>query len=640
MAGVKTFTNTTASTSTTTGAVKINGGLGVQGAIYSGGFNGAGSGITNLNASNLSSGTVPNARIDGTYSNLTGTGALAAGEITTTFGNINIGTSTFTGNGSGLTNVDAETLDGIDSANFLRSDQSDTMTGSLTLQAANPALRFNGTSDTGVDMEIYATPEGLDFREPEQSDRLHFRIGDDTGCYAPFGMSVGISGSGTYGVWHTGNDGPGSGLDADTVDGQQASEMSWGHDFSHGTYTDFNTFNNTALFGAHYVQGTANGPGLNGATQYYHSRWSLGSNYNNYGMQMAIGRNVTTPYIGIRYEENGSFGSWQKISAGFADSATNATNATNADFATNAGQLDGLDSTDFQRITGNSVTMSASSNLAAGWYTIAVNQGNRAEARFGIRETASSRHQSCVFYANHHYGNSSGITVLSYGRYSTTPLRYIRIKEGGTYDGAMLQVYVDNSTNSFQAYLLGDNFHSSGWIAKNWVPDGTDPGNLGNFSGLNNTGAQVDLDQIDAAGGMMTSGRLYATSDVRSAGEITAYYSDERLKDFHGRVDGALDIVNKLNGYRFTENETARELGYKNERMQIGVSAQEVEAVLPELIEKAPIPGDNDYKTVKYDKLGAVLVEALKEADAKIEAQAKQIDELKELVNKLIEKKE
>jgi hypothetical protein len=640
MGGVKTFTNTTASTSTTTGAVKINGGLGVQGAVYSGGFNGAGSGITNLNASNLASGTVPNARVSGTYSNLTGTGALDTGEITTTFGNINIGTSTFTGNGSGLTNVDAETLDGIDSANFLRSDQSDTMTGSLTLQAANPALRFNGTSDSGVDMEIYATPEGLDFREPEQSDRLQFRIGDDTGCYAPFGMSVGISGSGTYGVWHSGNDGPGSTLDADTVDGQQASEMSWGHDFPHGTYTNFNTFNNTALFGAHYVQGTANGPGLNGATQYYHARYSLGSQYNNYGAQMAFGRNVTNPYIAIRYEENGSFGSWQKISAGNADNATNATNATNANFATNAGQLDGLDSTDFQKINGTSVSMNTATNTAAGWYTIAVNSGNRAEARFAIKDVQSSRHQSVVFYANHHFGNSSGITVLSYGRYSGTPIRYIRIKEGGTYDGAMLQVYLDEGTNNVTAYLLGDNFHDSGWIAKDWVADGTNPGNLGNYSALNNTAAQVDLDQIDPAGGMMTSGRLYATSDIRTAGEVTAYYSDERLKDFHGKVDGALDIVNKLNGYRFTENETARELGYKNERMQIGVSAQEVEAVLPELIDKAPVPGDNDYKTVKYDKLGAVLVEALKEADAKIEAQAKQIDELKDLVSKLIEKKE
>jgi len=635
MAGVKTFTNTTASTSTTTGAVKINGGLGVQGAIYSGGFNGAGSGITNLNASNLSSGTVPNARIDGTYSNLTGTGALAAGEITTTFGNINIGTSTFTGNGSGLTNVDATTLDTLDSSQFLRSDAADTFTGGiLTLQSATPEIHFNGTSDTGIDMAIKATPEGLDFYEPEDGNKIHFQILDDTGVNSPFGYKVGSNV-----VWHQGNDGAGSGLDADTVDGQQASEMSWGHDFSHGTYTDFNTFNNTALFGAHYVQGTANGPGLNSATQYYHSRWSLGSNYNNYGMQMAIGRNVTTPYIGIRYEENGSFGSWQKISAGFADSATNATNATNANFATNAGTLDGLDSTAFARIDGNSVTGTSGSNRAAGWYTIAVNSGNRASARFAIRDTASGRHQSVDFYATHHYGAGNGINVLSCGKYSGSPIRYIRIKEGSTYDGALLQVYLDEGTNSVTAYLSGDNYQSGGWTMKNWIADGTDPGGLGNFSALTNVAAQVDLDQV-WNGGTIHSGIIYTNSALRAQGEVTAYYSDERLKDFHGKVDGALDIVNKLNGYRFTQNELATSLGYENDRMQIGVSAQEVEAVLPELIEKAPLGGDHDYKTVKYDKLGAVLVEALKEADAKIEAQAKQIDELKELVNKLIEKKE
>ncbi|MFN3188070.1 MAG: beta strand repeat-containing protein, partial [Candidatus Paceibacteria bacterium] len=64
-------------------------------------FSGSGASLTALNASNLSSGTVPNARISGSYTGITGTGALNAGSINTGFGNINIGTNTFTGNGSG-----------------------------------------------------------------------------------------------------------------------------------------------------------------------------------------------------------------------------------------------------------------------------------------------------------------------------------------------------------------------------------------------------------------------------------------------------------------------------------------------------------------------------------------------------------
>ena len=50
-------------------------------------------------------GTISGSLATGTYSGITGTGALNAGSITSGFGNINIGTSTFTGNGSGLTNL-------------------------------------------------------------------------------------------------------------------------------------------------------------------------------------------------------------------------------------------------------------------------------------------------------------------------------------------------------------------------------------------------------------------------------------------------------------------------------------------------------------------------------------------------------
>ena len=67
----------------------------------------------------------------------------------------------------------------------------------------------------------------------------------------------------------------------------------------------------------------------------------------------------------------------------------------------------------------------------------------------------------------------------------------------------------------------------------------------------------------------------------------------------------------QLNGYYFTENELARELGYDNDRLQVGVSAQEVEKVLPEVITEAPI--DPEYKTVWYDKLIPLLIEAIKE---------------------------
>lgn len=111
--------------------------------------------------------------------------------------------------------------------------------------------------------------------------------------------------------------------------------------------------------------------------------------------------------------------------------------------------------------------------------------------------------------------------------------------------------------------------------------------------------------------------------EIRATNNITAYYSDERLKTFDGTIENAIQKVLSLNGYYFYENELAKSLGYGNDRRQIGVSAQEVEQVLPEAVTEAPI--NPEYKTVWYEKLIPLLIEAIKE-------QQRQIDELKELI--------
>ena len=112
------------------------------------------------------------------------------------------------------------------------------------------------------------------------------------------------------------------------------------------------------------------------------------------------------------------------------------------------------------------------------------------------------------------------------------------------------------------------------------------------------------------------------TGEIRATNNVTAYYSDARLKDFKGTIPNALAKVLLLNGYYFTENEKAKELGYNNDKMQVGVSAQEVEAVMPEVVTNAPINANfegADYKTVYYDKLVPLLIEAIKELKAEVD---------------------
>ena len=117
---------------------------------------------------------------------------------------------------------------------------------------------------------------------------------------------------------------------------------------------------------------------------------------------------------------------------------------------------------------------------------------------------------------------------------------------------------------------------------------------------------------------------LAVTGAITATGNITAYYSDDRLKTKLGDIENALDKVLSLDGFYDEANETAQALGYKAVR-EVGVSAQSVEKVLPELIKPAPI--DPQYKTLDYARLVPLLIEAIKE-------QQGQINELKSRLGK------
>ena len=120
--------------------------------------------------------------------------------------------------------------------------------------------------------------------------------------------------------------------------------------------------------------------------------------------------------------------------------------------------------------------------------------------------------------------------------------------------------------------------------------------------------------QVNSLG--VGTGASGTTGEIRATNNVTAYYSDKRLKNIHGSIDTALDKVKKLRGVYFKENDLAKSLGYDNDRRQVGVIAQEVELVLPEAVTDAPI--GEPYITVWYEKLVPLLIEAIKELDDKI----------------------
>lgn len=105
---------------------------------------------------------------------------------------------------------------------------------------------------------------------------------------------------------------------------------------------------------------------------------------------------------------------------------------------------------------------------------------------------------------------------------------------------------------------------------------------------------RVDTSGIDV------SGRIVADSDITA-------YSDERLKKDIKTIEGALDKTKALRGVEFTR--------IADDTKSIGVVAQELEEVLPELV----LTDEEGMKSVNYAQITGLLIEAVKELSAKVE---------------------
>ena len=124
-----------------------------------------------------------------------------------------------------------------------------------------------------------------------------------------------------------------------------------------------------------------------------------------------------------------------------------------------------------------------------------------------------------------------------------------------------------------------------------------------------------------ARGTLAMTGDINNDGNIQSRGNITAYYtSDRSLKTNVTNITNALYKVNQINGVEFdwTDEYIAKHGGvdgYFNRKHDVGVIAQEIEAVLPEVVAMK----DDGTKAVRYEKLVTLLIEAVKELSAEIE---------------------
>lgn len=140
-------------------------------------------------------------------------------------------------------------------------------------------------------------------------------------------------------------------------------------------------------------------------------------------------------------------------------------------------------------------------------------------------------------------------------------------------------------------------------------------------SGTLQTAAQPNITSVgtlttlNVSGATTMGGTLTVTGFIKSAADITAYYtSDSRLKTRVEKIENALAKTVSLDGVTFNWNDLA--IGKDTTEREPGVLAQQIQKALPEAV----VERENGYLAVRYEKLVPLLIEAIKELKAEVDA--------------------
>ena len=215
---------------------------------------------------------------------------------------------------------------------------------------------------------------------------------------------------------------------------------------------------------------------------------------------------------------------------------------------------------------------------------------------------------------------------------TATALQTARTINGTSFDGTANITITANTTNTLTlgTGLGGSSFNGSAAVTAT-VSYGTSAGTAcqGNDARLSDSRQATNTNTQLASLGVGT-GASGTSGEIRATNNVTAFYSDKRLKDIIGPINNALYKVSKISGIYYTQNKLAESFGYNNYEQQVGVIAQEIQEVLPEAVKFAPFDREikdgnevsksgEEYLTVQYEKLVPLLVEAIKELRLEVE---------------------
>ena len=213
----------------------------------------------------------------------------------------------------------------------------------------------------------------------------------------------------------------------------------------------------------------------------------------------------------------------------------------------------------------------------------------------------------------------------SFGQIELDDSKYIKIGTGDDFtihhDGTDTKLenetgdlYIINDTNDKDIIFQSDN--GSGGVETYLTIDGS--ASTIEAAKATNFAAAVNIDTTTQStskttGALIVDGGVGIAKALNVGEDVTAYASsDKRYKDNIIRISNPNDKIKQLNGYEFDWNDK-HEI-YKGTH-DIGVIAQEVEKVLPEIVTTR----DSGYKAVKYEKIVALLIESNKELIKRVE---------------------
>ena len=230
-----------------------------------------------------------------------------------------------------------------------------------------------------------------------------------------------------------------------------------------------------------------------------------------------------------------------------------------------------------------------------------VYEGGNVRSGLGVDLSGSSRELSMFCSSSTGFTNGN----ISFG---------YRLESNGAYQERMRMTSAGNLginiTNPGQKLTVQGDGSGTSDVVRIIYGNGSHSGNGLNIRAAN-SGKVLYAEGSVGAGFAEITTAYNANPNFRISGDVVAYAtSDKRFKDNLETIENPINKINKLNGYTFDWNN--KQDVYKGK--DYGVVAQEVEKIMPELVDTR----FDGYKAVKYEKLIPLLIESIKELEARV----------------------